>query len=153
MNQKSQSLGLSDTNFTNPSGLPDDNHYTTAKELAKITAYALENPVFAKIVSMNSAKIRYNGIKDGRTLKNHTKLLSMYDDAVGVKTGFTKKAGRCLVSAAKQGGVTLVCVTLNDPDDWDDHVTALEKGFCRAKKVSLAEKDSIMQNIQPNKAK
>ncbi len=148
MNQKAEKLGLSDTNFTNPSGLPDDNHYTTAKELAKITVCALNNPVFSKIVSMKSAKIRYNGIENGRTLKNHNKLLSMYDDAVGVKTGFTKKAGRCLVGAAKRDGVTLVCVTLNDPDDWDDHITAFEKGFCRVKKIALAKKDSIKVQLK-----
>ena len=133
MNKKAASLGLKNTHFTNPSGLPDDNHYTTAYELALITCHALENPDFCDIVSCKSTSISYNNVAGGRYLTNHNKLLFMYEYTVGVKTGFTKKAGRCLVSAAKKDSVTLVCVTLNAPDDWNDHITAYNSCF---KKVS-----------------
>ncbi len=137
MNEKSASLGLVNTNFTNPSGLPDDNHYTTAFELAIITAVALDNPIFVEIVSTKTIKISYNGNDNGRTLINHNKLLNLYDYAIGVKTGFTKKAGRCLVGAARKDGVTLICVTLNAGDDWNDHMTAFEYGFSQVSQVTL----------------
>ena len=133
MNDKAKTLGLLNTHFTNPSGLPDERHYTTAADLALIAAAALDNPVFAKIVALKQATVA------GRTLVNHNKLLSMYDSAVGVKTGFTKKAGRCLVSAAKKDGVTLICVTLNAPDDWNDHIAALDSGFERVKLTPLSK--------------
>ena len=136
MNSKAKALGLENTNFTNPSGLPDDNHFTTARELAKITCYALQNPVFAKITATAKVTIGH------RTLVNHNKMLSMYDGAIGVKTGFTKKAGRCLVSAATRNGVTLVCVTLNAHDDWNDHISALDSGFERCKKIVFHPKHS-----------
>ncbi len=138
MNERAQSLGLTDTNFKNPSGLPDDEHYTTAAELAKITAAALANETFASIVSTDTARVPYKNNPDGRTLKNHNKLLHLYDDAIGVKTGFTKKAGRCLVGAARRDGVTLICVTLNDGDDWNDHIAAFDYGFSVAKTLPLA---------------
>lgn len=137
MNERARSLGLSDTHFVNPSGLPDDDHYTTARELAVITAAALQNPDFRRIVSMKSVTLA------GRTLTNHNKLLKLYDGAIGVKTGFTKKAGRCLVSAAERDGVTLICVTLNDGDDWNDHIAALELGFSKVKRVTLAEAGGV----------
>lgn len=136
MNATAKKLGLENTNFTNPSGLPDNDHYTTATELAKITAYALENPDFVTIVSSKSYTVKGEG-KTTRTLTNHNKLLSLYDGCIGVKTGFTKKAGRCLVSAATREGVTLVCVTLNAPDDWDDHIGALDSGFSKVKQINV----------------
>ena len=137
MNEKARSLGLSDTHFTNPSGLPDDDHYTTARELAVITAAALRVPDFRRIVSAESVALPH------RTLHNHNKLLSTYDGAIGVKTGFTKKAGRCLVSAAERDGVTLICVTLNDGDDWRDHAAALDLGFSSVTNTVLAEPLSL----------
>ncbi len=143
MNSKAKQLGLLSTNFTNPSGLPDDNHYTTAYELGVITAIALDNPLFLEIVSTKSIKVPYKNNPDGRLLTNHNKLLSMYKYAVGVKTGFTKKAGRCLVSAAKKDGVMLVCVTLNAPDDWNDHIIALNSGFSKVEYVTVAKKGDV----------
>ena len=137
MNEQVAALKLENTHFTNPSGLPDDDHYTTAYELAVIAAEAMKNPVFAKIVSTKTATVA------GRTLTNHNKLLSMYDGAVGIKTGFTKKAGRCLVSAATRDDVTLICVTLNAPDDWNDHITALDSGFSRTQNTCLAQGGAI----------
>ncbi len=143
MNEKAKSLGLENTHFANPSGLPDDEHYTTAYELAILTAIALQNETFAKIVSTKTAKVPYNNNPGGRTLVNHNKLLSLYDGAIGVKTGFTKKAGRCLVGAAIRDGVTLVCVTLNDGDDWNDHITAFDYGFSVAKQTILCQENQL----------
>ena len=120
MNAKAAELGLTDTHFDNPNGLPSDTHYTTAHELAKITAAALKDPVFRQIVSTKSCTV------SGHVLSNHNRLLSMYDGAIGVKTGFTRAAGRCLVSAAERNGRTIIAVTLNDPNDWNDHREMLD---------------------------
>ena len=134
-NEKAYALGLRDTNFTNPHGLYDENHYTTAYDLAILTSYALKNQTVAKICASKRAEIPY-GITEAnpegeslRYLKNHNKMLSSYNGAIGVKTGFTKKSGRCLVSAAERNGLTLIAVTLNAPDDWKDHTAMLDFGF------------------------
>ena len=127
MNARAEKIGLSDTHFVNPHGLPDDNHYTTARELALIAREALENKNFAELVSTKSAHISYRNM----VLENSNRLLSSYGYANGVKTGFTKKAGRCLVSSATKDGVTLITVTLNDGNDWQDHVGLMESGFAR----------------------
>ena len=129
MNEKASELGLLDTHFTNPNGLHDDGHYTTAHDLAKITAYALKNETFRTIVSTKSKTITQVGGDGVRPLSNHNKLLSLYKGAIGVKTGFTKKAGRCLVSAAERDGLMLIAVTLNAPNDWNDHISMLNFGF------------------------
>lgn len=130
MNRKAIELGLTDTHFENPSGLDGENHYTTALELAKLTAYAMEQPDFATIVATKSITVA------GRTLNNHNRLLREID-ACGVKTGFTKACGRCLVSAKEQNGRMLICVTLNDPDDWKDHKALYEYGFSRYQPYDL----------------
>ncbi len=122
MNQKAEELGAKNTHFENPNGLPHENHYSTAYDMALLTAHGLANPDFAKIVSTKSYAITGEGKSYPRTLSNHNKLLRMMEDCIGVKTGFTKAAGRCLVSAAKRNGMTLICVTLNAPDDWNDHM-------------------------------
>ena len=145
MNKRAQQLGLRDTNFTNPHGLDDQQHYTTAHDLALIAAAALENPVVREIASTKKAVIPQgvtpeNG--DGastRYLKNHNKMLSLYDGAIGMKTGFTKKTGRCLVSAAERDGLTLIAVTLSAPDDWNDHTRMLDLGFSLYERVTLFE--------------
>lgn len=133
MNDKAAELGLTDTHFDNPNGLPSDTHYTTARELAEITAAALRDPVFRQIVSTGTYTV------GERTLSNHNRLLSMYDGAIGVKTGYTRAAGRCLVSAAERNGRTLIAVTLNDPDDWNDHMAMLDAGFAQYEEVTLHE--------------
>lgn len=134
MNEKAMQLGLSDTHFTNPHGLTDPQHYTTARDLATLAAHALKNQTFQEICATKSAKI-----SGGRTICNHNKLLFRYADAIGVKTGFTKSSGRCLVSAARRDGLTLVAVTLNAPSDWDDHTTLLDYGFSLYSPVKLAD--------------
>ena len=129
MNAKALSLGLKDTHFENPHGLDGKQHYTTAYELAKISAYALQNETFSHIVSTVTHTIPASELSPARTLVNHNRLLRMYDDVIGVKTGFTKKCGRTLVSAANREDVTLVCVTLDDGNDWQDHRAMLDYGF------------------------
>lgn len=142
MNQKAQELGLTDTHFTNPHGLDDAEHYTTARELGIIAAHAMENEDFAKIVSTYKKEISLNNGDGCRVLINHNRLLRAYDGAIGIKTGFTKRCGRCLVSSATRDGVTLICVTLNDPNDWQDHKQLLDYGFERYESVTLANKGS-----------
>lgn len=142
MNQKAMELGLTDTHFVNPNGLDDPEHYTTAFELAVITREALQNPLFRKIVSTKKTTIPQDGEPDRRLLVNHNKLLSRYAGAIGVKTGYTKRSGRSLVSAAERDGVTLIAVTINAPSDWNDHTALLDYGFSLCSRVSLAESGS-----------
>lgn len=132
MNEKAEVLGLTDTHFTNPHGLDDKEHYTTARELAIITGEALKNDTFLRIVSTKK-QIITNSDGESRLLINHNKLLNMYENTIGVKTGFTKKSGRCLVGAAERDGVRLITVTINAPDDWKDHTTLLDYGFLKLK--------------------
>ena len=137
MNRYAAQLGLKDTHFVNPHGLDDDAHYTTARELALITRAALENPDFREIVSTQKTVIPLRGSEGVRLLLNHNRLLREYDGCIGVKTGFTKKTGRCLVSAAERDGVMLIAVTLGAPDDWNDHSSLLDYGFSRLEAVKL----------------
>ncbi len=129
MNQKATALGLEGTHFMNPHGLDDPEHYTTAYELALIAKEALSHDLLRTIMSTERKTIPHNGEGGVRLLLNHNKLLRTYDGAVGVKTGFTKKSGRCLVSAAQRDGLTLIAVTINDGDDWRDHTAMLDYGF------------------------
>lgn len=129
MNEKATKLGLKDTHFVNPHGLDDPAHYTTAYELAMIARAALQNPAFRKICGTRRRVIPLQGDAGARLLLNHNKLLDSYEGCIGVKTGFTKRTGRCLVSAAEREGVTLIAVTLNAPDDWRDHTAMLDYGF------------------------
>ncbi len=127
MNRLASELSLKDTHFANPHGLPADDHYTTARELALLSAYAMSNPTFREIVAKKSYTCHTS--LTTRTFQNHNKLLSFSKDAVGVKTGFTKKSGRCLVGAAEREGVRLISVTLSAPNDWNDHISLFHYGF------------------------
>ncbi|MBR2867950.1 MAG: D-alanyl-D-alanine carboxypeptidase [Clostridia bacterium] len=129
MNKRAAEIGMTATNFVTASGLDDEKHYSTARDMALLAAECLRNPEFVSICSQKTARLTYGNPPYSRTLTNHNRLLWSYPDAIGIKTGFTKKSGRCLVSAAKRGGVTLVAVTLNAPDDWSDHKTLLDYGF------------------------
>lgn len=129
MNERAAEMGLKNTHFTNPHGLNDPEHYTTAAELARITAGAMENETFRKIVSTKQKVIRTANGTEARTLSNHNRLLRSYEDCIGVKTGFTKISGRCLVSAAERDGMLLIAVTLDAPNDWNDHSRMLDFGF------------------------
>jgi D-alanyl-D-alanine carboxypeptidase (penicillin-binding protein 5/6) len=138
MNRRAAAMGLADTHFANPSGLDAPEHYTTAADLARLGALAMKNAQFAKVVGTKKIKIAYNGVKDGRTLFNHNRLLDTLEGVVGIKTGFTEKDGRCLVTCARRGGVTLVAATLSAPDDWNDHRDLLARGFAQLKSRSVA---------------
>ncbi len=129
MNKKAREIGAINTNFENPHGLDSDGHYTTAYDLALIAREAMKNKKFSQIVSTKTYSIPMQGEKWDRTLKNHNKLLWNYEGCNGIKTGFTKKCGRCLVSSAERNGRALICVTLNAPDDWKDHTYLLNYGF------------------------
>lgn len=137
MNDKAAELGLTSTHFVTPSGLDDPDHYTTAYDLARLAAYAMENPDFKAAASSKTATLCYGNPPYKRTLANHNKLLSRYEGAIGVKTGFTKKSGRCLVSGAERDGARLIAVTLNAPDDWNDHENLFNFGFSQLENVEL----------------
>ncbi|MBP5605991.1 MAG: D-alanyl-D-alanine carboxypeptidase, partial [Ruminiclostridium sp.] len=129
MNERAKRIGMNDTHFVNPSGLDADGHYTTAYDMALLAAEAMKNEDFRAICSLRSAKTDFGNPPSPRTLYNSNRLLSMYDGCIGIKTGFTENAGRCLVSAAERDGCTLIAVTLGAPDDWNDHRKMLDLGF------------------------
>lgn len=137
MNKRAAQIGMKDSNFVTPSGLDAQNHYSTALDMAKLARAALQNPDFSAICSQKSMKLSYGNPPYDRWLSNHNKLLKTYPDCIGVKTGFTKKAGRCLVSAAQRDGVTLICVTIKAPSDWEDHRRMLDYGFSKVQAVEL----------------
>lgn len=129
MNLRAKEIGMNDTNFVTPSGLDDDEHYSTAYDMALLGCEAVKNPEFLSVCSKKSESVSYGNPPYKRTLSNHNRLLRIYDGAVGIKTGFTKKSGRCLVSCAQRNGVMLVAVTLSAPGDWSDHRKMLDYGF------------------------
>ena len=137
MNRRAAEIGMRDTHFVNPSGLDADGHCTTAYDMALLTAEALKNPDFRAICSQKAMTAEYGAPPQTRTLYNSNKLLKMYDGCIGVKTGFTDSARRCLVSAAERDGCTIIAVTLNAPDDWNDHMKLLDYGFERVKPFNV----------------
>ncbi len=145
MNARAAEMGLCDTNFKNPHGLDDEEHYTTARDLAIIASYALDN-TFLRGVSSTYKKTFRSGER-ARTYVNHNKLLLRFDGAIGLKTGFTKRSGRCLVGAAERDGLTLVSVTLDAPNDWSDHSSMLEYGYSMIECVSLLSKGELCYDI------
>ena len=147
MNVKAKSLGLTDTHFTNPHGLNSAEHYTTARELAVITAYAIKNELFREIVSTKTYKITSPNEGEIRVLVNHNKLLRSYDGAVGVKTGYTMDSGRCLVSSAERDNVIMIAVTLDAPNDWSDHKKLLDFGFEKYESQALAEEGQFYCDV------
>ena len=140
MNKKAREIGAVNTNFVNPHGLDSEGHYTTAYDLALIAREAMKNDKFREIVSTKTYSIPMQGENWDRALKNHNKLLWKYEGCTGIKTGFTKKCGRCLVSSAKIDNQELICVTLNAPDDWNDHMSLLDSGFKNYKTKTIAKK-------------
>ena len=145
MNEKARKFDLVNTNFANPHGLDSKEHYTSAHDLAIITANAFENPKFVEIVSTKKKTID-SSLKT-RVLVNHNKLLQQYDGCIGVKTGYTKKSGRSLVSAAKRNGLLLISVTINDPDDWKDHTLLLDYGYSRLESRKLISQNEFKIKI------
>ena len=138
MNDLVRKIGVKNTHFANTHGLDADGHYTTAYDLAVITAYALKNPVFKQIVSTKNIKI-VNGNDENRYLKNKNKLLFTLENCIGVKTGFTDDAGRCLVSAVEKDGMTLICVVLNCGPMFQESADALKDCENRYKLYDVTE--------------
>ena len=133
MNQRAKELGLNNTHFETPSGLDGDEHYTTAEDLANLARVCMDNPLFKEAASTKAITLEYGNPPYRRTLTNHNKLLKIFEGAAGVKTGFTKKAGRCLVSCAQRDGKRVIAVTLKDPNDWEDHINLLNYGLEKVK--------------------
>ena len=141
MNEKAKAIGMNNTNFVTASGLDDVNHYTTAYDMALLGAYAVKNDKFREIVSTKYYTADFVEPQISRNFSNHNRLLTLCDGVYGVKTGFTKKSGRCLVSACERNGKNLIVVTLNAPDDWNDHNKLYDYGY------SLYEFREISLNI------
>ncbi len=141
MNQRAEQIGLQNTHFVTPSGLHDEQHYSTAYDMALLTAVALQNADFREICGQTTAKVSFGNPPYERWLKNTNKLLTQCEGVIGVKTGFTDEAGRCLVSACTRNDITLICVTLNDPNDWQTHSNLYDAIFptLQTKTVSLPE--------------
>jgi D-alanyl-D-alanine carboxypeptidase (penicillin-binding protein 5/6) len=129
MNKKAKEIGACESNFMNPHGLDNPDHYTTAYDLGLISSYAIKNPQFRKVVSTKRWNMPWPGNEYGRLLLNKNKMLYQYQDAIGIKTGYTKKTGRCLVSAAERDGMILVSVVLADYNWWEDSKKLLDYGF------------------------
>ncbi len=146
MNERAVRIGMADTHFVTPSGLDDEDHFSTAYDMALLAREALKNPWFVSIASSSSMQVDFVSPEKQVTYTNHNKLLGLYEGCIGLKTGFTKKSGRCLVSAAERDGVTLICVTFNAPDDWDDHIALLDYGFSQVSAVSFDGR-SVQVNI------
>lgn len=146
MNQRAAALGMEDTHFVTPSGLDGEDaqglgHLSTAYDMALLARAALENQAFRQLCSSTSLAVEFAEPVKRVTYTNHNKLLTQYQGCVGVKTGFTKEAGRCLVSAAERDGALLIAVTLNAPNDWQDHTALLDYGFSQMEPYQLAGGD------------
>lgn len=137
MNERAEQIGMTNSTFVTPSGLDEGDHSASAYDMALLAREALKNETLASIFKMKSATIHLGDPKRAVTVTNHNRLLQLYPDAIGLKTGFTKKAGRCLVSAAQRDGVTFIVVTLNCPDDWDDHMNLYDAAFSQVEQVKL----------------
>ena len=146
MNQRAAALGMEDTHFVTPSGLDGEDaqglgHLSTAYDMALLAQAALEDQAFRQLCSSPSLAVEFAEPVKRVTYTNHNKLLTQYQGCVGVKTGFTKEAGRCLVSAAERDGALLIAVTLNAPNDWEDHTALLDYGFSQVEPYQLAGGD------------
>lgn len=140
MNETAEALGMTHSHFANPNGLDAEGHYASARDMAVLAAHALKDQNFRRIVSTASITI------GDRYLANHNKLLRLCEGCIGVKTGFTKAAGRTLVSAAQREGMTLVCVTLRDGDDWNDHMALLDYGFAGYRMETAAAGGQVLSS-------
>ena len=141
MNDQARRLGMENSHFVNPHGLDAPGHYSTAEDLAKLAAFAMDDPIFAMTVSAKTVRV------GERALRNHNKLLWSLHGADGVKTGYTKAAGRLLVSSVCRDGRRLICVTINAPDDWQDHKTLQERGFAGFQTVQVVTRGQVLGEI------
>lgn len=142
MNDKAHRLGMTQSHFANPNGLDSPGNYSTARDMGILTAYAMQNPIFAQTVSTKTITI------GERCLRNHNKLLWQLEGANGVKTGYTKAAGRILISSVTRMGRQLIAVTFNAPDDWQDHKTLIEDGFSRFTVQQLVRQGQTLGQLE-----
>ena len=147
MNEKAAELGMNNSHFMNPHGLEDPEHYSTAYDMALLWQEALKNEFLCELVATKSYKIPLDSGDGYRYLSNHNKLLKSYEPCVGGKTGFTKSAGRCLVTVCEKTGVKLITVTLNDPNDWEDHKNITDYAFSLYTKMRLADVGKITVDV------
>lgn len=143
MNDRAREMGLSRTFFVTPSGLEGEGHGSSAYDVAILAREALKNEMFREICSQTSIQLEFGNPPYKRWLKNTNKLLTMCDGVYGVKTGFTDEAGRCLVSACSRDGMELICVTLNDRNDWEDHSRLYDYGFSCVRKTEIPLPDEF----------
>ena len=147
MNEKAKQIGMKNSNFVTANGLDDENHYSTAYDMSVLGGFCMNNEKLAKIVGTKQYKAVYNNGETYRTYFNHNRLLSTLEGAEGIKTGFTKKSGRCLVTSCKRNGVRLIAVTLNDGNDWQDHKDLYDYGFKQYQQVTLPKVNKYVDII------
>lgn len=147
MNERAAELGLRDTHFVTPSGLEGEGHGSSAYDMALLAREALRDPTFCEICSCTDKETEFGSPPYRRWLKNTNRLLSMDEGVYGVKTGFTDEAGRCLVSACERDGEDLICVTLNDPDDWNDHLALYSYGFDTAHTADITVPQELVMDL------
>jgi D-alanyl-D-alanine carboxypeptidase (penicillin-binding protein 5/6) len=153
MNEMARKIGAKDTNFVNPHGLHDDNHYTTAYDLALITAYGMKKPAFEAIVSTKEKTIPWKGKDWPRVMANKNRLLWTYEGANGVKTGYTKRAGGCYVGSAKRDNMQLIAVVLNCGPIFEDSAAMMDYGFQNFKNFDIYTKEQLINTIPVIKGK
>ena len=146
MNETAKIAGAKNSNFVTPHGLDHKDHYTTAHDLAKITAYALNNPIFKEIVSTKQHTVQATNKSDKRYMSNKNRLLNTLDGCIGVKTGYTKRAGRCLVSATERGNETFVCVVLNCGPMFEESASLLNNSHASYENKKIIDKNKEIYN-------
>ncbi|WP_213818423.1 D-alanyl-D-alanine carboxypeptidase family protein [Garciella nitratireducens] len=147
MNRKAEEIGANNTHFMNPHGLHDKQHYTTAHDLAKITAYAMKNETFKKIISTKNKTISWENHEWNRSLTNKNKMLWNYQGGNGVKTGYTTDAGKCFVSSAFRNNIQLIAVVLKSNNIWKDATALLDYGFDHYKPYKVISKEDYLKSI------
>ncbi|MDR2514553.1 MAG: D-alanyl-D-alanine carboxypeptidase [Christensenellaceae bacterium] len=148
MNEDARALGLENSQFQNPHGLPAAGHYTSAADLAKISAAAFNQPLFRQIVASERHTIPWSTHNFDRAMRNKNKMLGLYEGANGVKTGYTKEAGRCLVSAAERDGMQLIAVVLGCPNWWEESAKLLDYGFAGFEMVEILKGEEPLGTIR-----
>lgn len=148
MTQKAHEIGADHTNFTNSSGLPDECHYSTAYDLAKIAAYGYQNEMFEKIIATKEKNIPWAAKVSGRELSNENRMLWIYEGGNGVKTGYTDAAGRCLVAGARRDGVQLIAVVLDSTYMWNDSIALLDYGFSKIGREKLYSQGDALGKVK-----
>ncbi|WP_353947888.1 D-alanyl-D-alanine carboxypeptidase family protein [Sporolactobacillus sp. Y61] len=149
MNEKAAELGMTDTHFMNPNGLEHPDHYSTAHDMAILTKYAMTDSAFRKITGTEIYRARATNKEEARSWLNKNKLLRQYKYTTGGKTGFTRAAGRTLISTASKKGMDLIVVTLNDGNDWRDHKNLYEWGFSEFTRTKLMDKGPVHAKVDP----